>query len=217
MKLILLLVSFLYLTHGFTWLGRGNGSVQRSMRFRDSVKDSNGGKDIGTKIDDDLGKGSSDSTPMLQPPPKNSAEEWNIDVSDLGITIEDLDQPIKEIFAESGGSSQRGYYAWRESTDKMSVRWRHPGTSGQPHSAVRVDFTETTIAVFIFNYNVWTGMSKGCLDPSKCSYTTEEPPQDGLPIPVVTMNIVKAEGSRERWNEVLVEGIDGVAPNSMLQ
>ena len=101
----------------------------------------------------------------------------SIDVSDLGISMEDLNTPIKEIVAESAGQSQRGYYSWIESTDKMSCRWRHPGTNGQPHSAVRVDFTETTIAVFIFNYNVWTGITKGKMVPHECSFTSEEAPE----------------------------------------
>lgn len=131
-----------------------------------------------------------------------------VDVSDLNLTMDDLSREIP-VDAETMGTSSRGYYTWKENIKSMEMRFCHPGTAGQPEQAIRVDFSDTTVSVAIFNYIVWTGILVSPIIPSQCSYTVSAGKTNR--VPVIEMVLVKQY--EERWNEVISE----VAPNGLLQ
>ncbi|KAJ1395254.1 hypothetical protein B484DRAFT_459051 [Ochromonadaceae sp. CCMP2298] len=152
---------------------------------------------------------------MLQPQDlgdEDKVPRVSVDVSDLGINASDLNKPI-EIKTESMGKSARGYYSWIEELEWIEVVFAHPGTSGQPADAIRVDFTETTVSVCVFNYAVWMSIPSGRLIPEKCSFRVEDPPAGQARVPIVKMLMAKSWESQGHWGEAFEE----VAPNSMLQ
>lgn len=132
-----------------------------------------------------------------------------VDVSDLGIFIDDLNTPLIDgADVETSGSSPLGY-KWTESGWEVKVDLKHEGMRGQPAQAVSVDFTSTTVAVTIFGYAVWTGILIGESVPSGCSFQVID--DAGTRIPIISMVIRKS--SPARWNDF----ISNVSPNSLLQ
>jgi hypothetical protein len=135
----------------------------------------------------------------------------SVDVSDLGITVTDLNKPM-EIQTESSGVGARGYYSWVEGNEFINVDFQHPGTAGQPAGSMRVDFTETTVGICVFGYAVWMAIPSGRLVPEQCSFTVEEAPVGQNRVPIVKMRMLKSWESQGHWSEAF-----DVSPNSMLQ
>lgn len=102
--------------------------------------------------------------------PSLQAGKTSVDVSDLNITMSDLDKSLEKLAIESTGISKRGYYRWVESMTDMDVIMTHPGMIGQPGEAVDCIFTDSTVTVSIFGYIVWSAIFMGPVVSSQCSF-----------------------------------------------
>ena len=131
----------------------------------------------------------------------------SVDVSDIGLTMEDLQVKLEDWNVKSFGTSSKGYYNWVEGITMVEVEMIHPGIRGQPLEAIRVDFTSTTVTVCVFGYAVWSGVLAGSAEPSRSTYALSS---NGVQ-PIITFSIEKSDESR--WNEF----ISSVGVDSLLQ
>ena len=135
----------------------------------------------------------------------------SIDVSDLGLTMSDLEQkiPIHNFSIESSGyqSTSRipdvnddGCY-WVENPEDIDVTLRIPGLRGQPAEALSVLFSTTTVSVTAFGRVVWSAIQMGISNVDSCSFLTEEG-SDGIPI--IQLNVGKRDVD-ERWGGFILQ------------
>ncbi len=135
----------------------------------------------------------------------------SIDVSDLGLTIADLEKkvPTQNFSLESSGyqSTSRlpevddeGCY-WVENPEDMDVTLRIPGLRGQPAEALDVLFSTTTVSITAFGRIVWSAIQRGITDTSDCTFLTLDG-EDGVPI--VQLNIRKRDLD-ERWGGFILQ------------
>lgn len=142
---------------------------------------------------------------------KTSSNE--IDVSDLNLTIEDLNKPLpKELLSKaltlSGhqstsripGVEDEGCY-WVENANDLDVTLRIPGLRGQPAACLSVLFSSTTVSITAFGRVVWSAIQMGFSDPDDCSFITED--GEGM-IPIVQMAIKKRDEG-ERWGGFILQ------------
>uniref|UniRef100_A0A7S3QDY3 Uncharacterized protein n=1 Tax=Chaetoceros debilis TaxID=122233 RepID=A0A7S3QDY3_9STRA len=142
-----------------------------------------------------------------------------LDVSDLGLTMADLQKPFpKEDFSveSSGyqstsrvsGVEDKGCY-WVENPEDMDVTLRIPGLIGQPAACISVLFSTTTVSVTAFGRVVWSCIQMGISDVDDCNFLTEDGEDR---IPIIQMNLKKRdidEGSK--WGGfVLQVGEDSI-------
>eukprot|EP00536_Pseudo-nitzschia_multiseries_P016068 jgi/Psemu1/44826/gm1.44826_g len=153
-----------------------------------------------------------------------SAPVTSIDVSDLGLTMEDLDKPIpKELFGDFKVTTS-GYQStsriesvddegclWEESGDAIDVSLSIEGLRGQPVAAMDVAFSKTTCTVTVFGYAVWSCLLKGECVPESATHQIQEGHDR---IPLITASIVKKKesASDERWGGF----IDTIGEDSIL-
>ena len=135
----------------------------------------------------------------------------SIDVSDLGLTISDLEKkiPTHNFSLESSGyqSTSRlpdvddeGCY-WVENPEDMDVTLRIPGLRGQPAEALNVLFSTTTTSITAFGRIVWSTIQMGISDTSDCTFLTLDG-EDGIPI--VQLNVRKRDLD-ERWGGFILQ------------
>mmetsp|Transcript_18982 Transcript_18982/g.40024 ORF Transcript_18982/g.40024 Transcript_18982/m.40024 type:complete len:195 (-) Transcript_18982:310-894(-) len=135
----------------------------------------------------------------------------SVDVSDLGLTMADLEKkiPIHDFSFESSGyqSTSRipdvndnGCY-WVENPEDLDVTLRIPGLIRQPAEALSVLFSTTTVSVTAFGRIVWSAIQMGVSDVDDCTFLTEEG-ADGVPI--IQMNIRKRDVD-ERWGGFILQ------------
>lgn len=135
----------------------------------------------------------------------------SIDVSDLGLTMSDLEQkiPIHNFSIESSGyqSTSRipdvnddGCY-WVENPEDIDVTLRIPGLRGQPAEALSVLFSTTTVSVTAFGRVVWSAIQMGISNVDACSFLTEEG-SDGIPI--IQLNVGKRDVD-EHWGGFILQ------------
>mmetsp|Transcript_5246 Transcript_5246/g.6747 ORF Transcript_5246/g.6747 Transcript_5246/m.6747 type:complete len:213 (+) Transcript_5246:84-722(+) len=144
----------------------------------------------------------------------NNNDNNSIDVSDLGITMADLEKPLHpELFSsiESSGyqstsriptTNDSGCY-WVEdiTDDTIDVTLSIPGLRGQPPQCLAVLFSTTTISVTAFGRVVWSCIQKGISVPDECSFYVD----DGKDmIPVIQLSIQKKE-EEKRWNGFILQ------------
>jgi hypothetical protein len=136
-----------------------------------------------------------------------------IDVSDLGLTMEDLQKPLpKELFSDaltlSGYQStsrlpevdDEGCY-WIENADDLDVTLQIPGLRGQPAACLSVLFSTTTISITAFGRVVYSVIQMGFSDPDDCSFITED--GEGM-VPIIQLNIQKRDKG-ERWGGYILQ------------
>ena len=131
----------------------------------------------------------------------------SVDVSDLNLTMNDLERPLDWASMETiGSSSSRDYYKWKETKTDMFIIFKHPGTRGQPAAAIDVKLTATTLTVTIFGYAVWSGILQNQIDVSRSTFEAIEG-QNYQPI----INIRLCKSVDILWNEFISSvGVDSV-------
>ena len=139
---------------------------------------------------------------------------FSIDVSDLGLTMDDLNKPIpSELLGDfkvlcSGMQSTSRVDSindegclWEESADLIGATLSIEGLRGQPVAAMDVAFSTTTCTIAVFGYAVWSCLLKGeCIPESAVTKV-----QDGYDnVPLITMSVAKMKGESgvplERWD-----------------
>ena len=150
----------------------------------------------------------------------------SIDVSDLGLTMDDLDKPIpSELLGDfkvvaSGMQSTSRIESiddegclWEESADLIGATLSIEGLRGQPVAAMDVAFSTTTCTVTVFGYAVWSCLLKGeCIPESAVTKI-----QDGYDMtPLITLSVAKKKDEAgvplERWGGF----IDTIGEDSIL-
>ena len=150
----------------------------------------------------------------------------SIDVSDLGLTMDDLDKPIpSELLGDfkvvaSGMQSTSRIESiddegclWEESADLIGATLSIEGLRGQPVAAMDVAFSTTTCTVTVFGYAVWSCLLKGeCIPESAVTKI-----QDGYDMtPLITLSVAKKKDEAgvplERWGGF----IDAIGEDSIL-
>ncbi|CAB9510643.1 expressed unknown protein [Seminavis robusta] len=135
-----------------------------------------------------------------------SSNSNEIDVSDLGLSMEDLEAPLPSELLE--GIEASGYEStsriptvqddgcsWTENGDTMDVTLKIPGLRGQPAACLAVVFSTSTATITAFGHNVWSCLLKGVVDADSASFVTE----DGADmVPVIQLSVKKEDASL-RW------------------
>lgn len=133
----------------------------------------------------------------------------SVDVSDLGLTLEDLSKPLPPELLQSLRST--GYEStnrliddegceWTELLDDIHVTLQIPGLRGQPSAAMAALFSSTTMSVSVFGRVVWSAILRGPVDPDSCSFESADGP--GM-IPVLRLSVRKA--TAERWRGFILQ------------
>lgn len=133
-----------------------------------------------------------------------------IDVSDLGLTMEDLDAPLPNEFdvTTTGYQStsrlpdvQDDACFWNESAKKMQATLAIPGLRGQPAMSLSVLTSKNTISVSAFGRVVWSCILRGEVKPESATFNVE----DGSDmIPVIEYEVEKNEEG-ERWSGFILQ------------
>lgn len=142
---------------------------------------------------------------------ESSSGVISIDVSDLGLTMADLEKkiPIHNFSLESSGyqSTSRipdvnddGCY-WVENPEDLDVTLRIPGLRGQPAEALSVLFSTTTTSISAFGRIVWSAIQMGISDTDDCTFLTLDG-EDGIPI--IQLNVRKRDLD-ERWGGFILQ------------
>jgi hypothetical protein len=142
---------------------------------------------------------------------KIHASSNEIDVSDLGLTLSDLEAPLpQEMFAitSSGTEStsripsvQDDGCLWEESPDTIDVTLSIPGLRGQPPAALLLDMTKNTATITAFGMAVWSCILRGDCDPSSVMFSAT----DGNDmVPLIEISVKKLR-SGERWGGFIAQ------------
>ena len=160
---------------------------------------------------------------MCAPAQGGAAEPARVDVSDLGLTMADLDVPLPELEVGGTGSlvtegfeavsrlpgSQDQGCAWRESSDTLEATLTIPGLRGQPAMCLAVELTETTATVTAFGQQVWSCVLRGTITLDGSTAAAEDGPDM---LPVLTLRLRKPAGA-QRWGGL----IQSIGEDSVLQ
>ena len=135
-----------------------------------------------------------------------------VDVSDLGLTMEDLEKPLP--VGLLSGISMTGYETtsripgvqdngceWTETMEEIKVKLRIPGLRGQPAAAMTALFSTTTMSVSVFGRVVWSAIFKGLVFPDSCTCEAEGG-DDMIPTLRVT---VKKQDDTQRWGGFILQ------------
>jgi len=133
----------------------------------------------------------------------------SIDVSDLGLTLDDFDVTFPK--SSDGGIqiTTSGYestsmipsvddngLSWEEDSNIVGVKLSIPGLRGQPIAAMDVAITSNTCTVTVFGYAVWSCLLKGECLPESSSFQIE----DGKDMmPLITLSVEK-KNNEKRWD-----------------
>jgi len=135
----------------------------------------------------------------------------SIDVSDLGLTLDDFDVKFPTTGEGSFQVTASGYEStsripsdndkgllWEEDSNIIGVNLSIPGLRGQPAAAMDVVITSNTCTVTVFGYAVWSCIFKGeCLPESSTSQIG-----DGNDMtPLITLSIDKK--TTDRWDGII--------------
>ena len=142
-----------------------------------------------------------------------------VDVSDLGLTMDDLNAPLPAEFFQSIETT--GYEStsripsvqddacmWTEEQSRIKVTLAIPGLRGQPPAALAVEFATNTVSITAFGQVVWSAILRGDVVPDSLKYETF----DGADmIPVIEIEIQK-KAPYERWGGFILQ----IGENSIL-
>jgi hypothetical protein len=152
----------------------------------------------------------SSATPMGRLTPSSPAVcsrvRMAVDVSDLGLTMEDLNEPLPDEI--TGEVSSRGYertsrlpdsldrgIQWYETADRIDATLNIPGLRGQPAAALTVELTATTATVTAFGMPVWSCILRGEVG-SGSTPRVEVREEEGMPM--LAISVSKQPGA-SRW------------------
>mmetsp|Transcript_7945 Transcript_7945/g.24847 ORF Transcript_7945/g.24847 Transcript_7945/m.24847 type:complete len:188 (-) Transcript_7945:32-595(-) len=134
-----------------------------------------------------------------------------IDVSDLGLTMDDLEKPLPDLaggssIATSGwestsrlpGSDDSGC-RWEETAERIAARLLIPGLRGQPAAAMVVEVTSATATITAFGRVVWSCVLRGACVPDTLTFSAED--GTGM-LPEISISIGKAEPGK-RWGGLI--------------
>eukprot|EP00640_Fibrocapsa_japonica_P007168 CAMPEP_0113936142 /NCGR_PEP_ID=MMETSP1339-20121228/3115_1 /TAXON_ID=94617 /ORGANISM="Fibrocapsa japonica" /LENGTH=192 /DNA_ID=CAMNT_0000938501 /DNA_START=94 /DNA_END=672 /DNA_ORIENTATION=- /assembly_acc=CAM_ASM_000762 len=136
----------------------------------------------------------------------STLQQSQVDVSDLGLTIEDLNSPLPpELLwdiAKSGHEStsrihgqQNNGCAWTENAEQIEVVLAIPELRGQPSGCLAVELTESTVTVTAFGFAVWSAILRGKCIPIPISIVIE----DGKDlVPEIKFTVEKAD-KESQW------------------
>ena len=141
-----------------------------------------------------------------------------VDVSDLGLTMDDLNAPLPaellQGIATSGYEStsripsiQDDACMWTEEESLLKVTLAIPGLRGQPAAALAVEFATNTVSIMAFGMVVWSAILRGQVKPESCKFETSDGPDM---IPVIDIQVEKADS--ERWGGFILQ----IGENSIL-
>jgi len=138
--------------------------------------------------------------------PQLHASKNEINVADLGLTMEDLEAPLPSELLQ--GIATSGYEStsripsvedngcqWTEFDNDFDVTLKIPGLRGQPAACLAVVFATTSCTISAFGRPVWSCILKGTVDPDSANFMTEDGPDM---IPVVQLSVQK-KATTERW------------------
>ena len=146
-------------------------------------------------------------SPVVGTPRSNAAmcasEMPSVDVSDLGLTMDDLEEPLPPALtqgiATSGESTQRlvsdDGCVWAESPELLEVALSIPGLRGQPAMAMAAEVTSTSMTVTAFGRDVWSCVLRGQCVPDSAEFSAEDGPGA---LPVLRLSLATANPG-ERW------------------
>mmetsp|Transcript_14825 Transcript_14825/g.22083 ORF Transcript_14825/g.22083 Transcript_14825/m.22083 type:complete len:195 (-) Transcript_14825:515-1099(-) len=137
--------------------------------------------------------------------------EGSIDVSDLGITMDDMNAPLPDDMfqiASSGCESTSRIPSvddegcvWEETNDTMDVKLSIPGLRGQPPAALTLDITKNTATITAFGYAVWSCILRGECVPESLSFSAT----DGNDmVPYIEISLRKANPG-DRWGGFIAQ------------
>ena len=142
----------------------------------------------------------------------STSKRTEVDVSDLGLTMADLEAPLPSDFLQ--GVETTGYDStsrlpdvnddacmWTESPTSMSARLAIPGLRGQPSMALSVLTSTTTISVSAFGRIVWSCILKGEVQPETAVFETSDGPDM---VPIIEYEVEKA-APNERWGGFILQ------------
>ncbi|CAJ1964793.1 unnamed protein product [Cylindrotheca closterium] len=134
------------------------------------------------------------------------SEPPQIDISDLGLTMDDLNAPLPSDLLEAVETS--GYDStsrvpdvnddacfWTETENKMEAIFAIPGLRGQPAMSLSVLTATNTISITAFGQVVWSCILRSEVNPETAVFETEE---GSDMIPIVKFEVEKANYG-ERW------------------
>ena len=147
-------------------------------------------------------------------------EAKGVDVSDLGLTMADLEKPLpRELtdgIASNGyestsrlpGNQDRGC-VWAETSTHLEASITIEGLRGQPAAAMDAAVTDTTLTLTAFGRDVWSCVLRGRCVPDTFSLSAE----DGMGmLPVCRVSLQKADAGT-RWGGL----IEQIGEDSVLQ
>ena len=142
-----------------------------------------------------------------------------VDVSDLGVTMDELNAPLPEGFWDTMETS--GYEStsripsvddqacfWTETEDSLSVVLNIPGLRGQPPACLAPITADNTLTLTAFGYVVWSCVMRGTVQPDTVQFTARDGPDM---VPVIEYTVQKTAGSA-RWGGF----IEQIGENSIL-
>ena len=134
-----------------------------------------------------------------------------LDVSDLGLTLADLE---KSLPPDAISTTSSGYQStsriptvndngcfYEEQNESIDVTLSIPGLRGQPAAALSVIFSTTTVSVTAFGRVVWSCIQRGISDVDQCTFLTEEG-KDGIPI---IQMVLKKRDEGEKWGGLILQ------------
>ena len=139
-------------------------------------------------------------------------ESKQIDVSDLGLTMDDLNAPLPDQFLE--GIETSGYEStsrissvqddacmWIEESDTIKATLAIPGLRGQPAMCLSVLTATNTISITAFGRVVWSCILRGNVRPETASFEASE---GSDMIPIISFEVKKSE-TEERWGGFILQ------------
>jgi hypothetical protein len=150
-----------------------------------------------------------------------ASKRSEVDVSDLGVTMDDLEAPLPadiwQTMATSGYESTSRIPTvddqgckWTEAPGgKLDVQLTIPGLRGQPAPALAVECATYTVTVTAFGQIVWSAILRGEVQPESLEFQVDEGTDR---VPVIDLTVLKASPSDERWGGFILQ----IGENSIL-
>jgi hypothetical protein len=142
----------------------------------------------------------------------SSSAENEFDVSDLGLTMDDLNAPLPSDFLQ--GIATTGYDStsrisnvqddgcmWTETPDRMKATLKIPGIRGQPAMCLSVLTSTNTLSLTAFGRVVWSCILRGEANPETAIFEAKEGTDM---IPIIEYEVQKADPN-ERWGGFILQ------------
>eukprot|EP00560_Eucampia_antarctica_P007834 CAMPEP_0197828960 /NCGR_PEP_ID=MMETSP1437-20131217/5445_1 /TAXON_ID=49252 ORGANISM="Eucampia antarctica, Strain CCMP1452" /NCGR_SAMPLE_ID=MMETSP1437 /ASSEMBLY_ACC=CAM_ASM_001096 /LENGTH=217 /DNA_ID=CAMNT_0043430391 /DNA_START=86 /DNA_END=739 /DNA_ORIENTATION=+ len=217
MKFVLVTTTTLYMLKQLVGCDAFQISLQPATPMSLSLKSSIGGRNVHFPLHASSNSDDDDSDDGVKS--GSSSSSFEVDVSDLGLTMDDLNAPLPP---EMFGMSTSGYEstsiirdveddgcAWTESAGQMEATLTIPGLRGQPAACLAVDYADDgSISVTAFGRIVWSCILRNKYLTDTATFTSEDGPDM---VPVIEVSFQKAVGS-ERWGGFIAQ----IGENSLL-